>query len=116
VKASAFLLLSGCLAVLPEEPAAAQQPAQSVTIQSERLCTERPPSLINLRGEATGLTPPLRFLWNLGDGTERSGPEVLEQAYEFGRYNVVLAVIDAAGRVGKASIALDVEAQGCGGM
>ena len=116
MKASALTLLFGGLALLPGQPAAAQQPTPSVTIQSEKLCTERPPSLVNLRGEATGLTPPLRFIWNLGDGTERSGPEVLEQAFEFGRYNVILAVVDATGRVGKASMALDVEAQGCGGM
>ncbi|MBI4753934.1 MAG: hypothetical protein HY778_00605 [Betaproteobacteria bacterium] len=116
MKPSASLLLSGCLAIVPGGPAMAEGDVPSVGIQSEKLCTERPPSLFNLRAEAAGLTPPLHFLWDLGNGMQRSGPEVLEQAYEFGRYDVVLAVRDAAGRVKKASMALDVEAQGCGGI
>lgn len=108
--------MSGCLAVLSEGPAAAQQPAPSVGILSEQLCTERPPLVFVLRAEAAGLTPPLRFRWDLGDGNVWEGPEVPEHAYEFGRYDVVLAVVDAAGRVKKASMALDAEAKGCGGM
>jgi hypothetical protein len=110
------LLLSGCLAGLPVQAATAQQGAPSVGILSEQLCTERPPLVFVLRGEATGLTPPLRFHWDLGDGQQWVGPEVPEHAYEFGRYNVVLAVIDAAGRVKKASMALEAAAKGCGGM
>lgn len=105
------LFLFGCLAGLPLQAAT----AQSVGIQSERLCTERPPALFTLRGEAEGLTPPLRYQWDLGNGELREGPEVAEQPYEFGRYNVVLAVSDAVGRVKKASLALYVEG-GCGGM
>ncbi|MDP2809243.1 MAG: PKD domain-containing protein [Rhodocyclaceae bacterium] len=107
-----LLLSIGCLAGLPVHAATAQQ----VNIQSEKLCTERPPSIFVLRAESTGLTPPLHFLWDLGDGGQWNGREVPERAYEFGRYNVVLAVSDAAGRVRKASIALDVEAMGCGGI
>jgi hypothetical protein len=52
----------------------------------------------------------------LGDGKEWDGADVPEHAYEFGRYNVVLAVSDADGRVKKASLALNAEAKGCGGM
>ena len=116
MKASACLLLFGCLAILPEGRAAAQQPAPSVGIVSEQLCTERPPLVFALRAQAMGLTQPLRFHWDLGDGKEWDGPEVPEHAYEFGRYNVVLAVTDAAGRVKKASMALHADAKGCGGM
>lgn len=105
------LLLSGCLAGLPAQAAT----AQSVGILSERLCTERPPALFTLRGEAEGLTPPLRFVWDLGDGRAQEGQELAEIPYELGRYNVVLAVSDAAGRIKKASFALMVEG-GCGGM
>lgn len=114
MKRIAPLYLIGCLAGLPVQAATAQQ-APTVGIESEQLCTERPPSLFTLRAEAAGLTPPLRFVWDLGDGRVGEGAEVAELPYEFGRYNVVLAVSDAAGRVKKASLALEV-AGGCGGM
>ena len=110
------MLSIGCLAGVPVLAATAQQAIPTVSIQSEKLCTERPPSLFVLRADATGLTPPLSFRWDLGDGKEWNGPEVPEHAYEFGRYNVVLAVTDAGGRVRKASMALNVEAMGCGGI
>lgn len=110
------LLLSGYLAGLPAQAATAQQTSPAVGILSEQLCTERPPLLFTLRAEASGLTPPLRFLWDLGDGKKWDGPEVPEHQYEFGRYDVVLAVSDAGGQVKTASIALYVEAKGCGGM
>lgn len=110
------LLSIGCLAGLPVQAATAQQAMPAVSIKSEKLCTERPPSLFVLRAKVTDMTPPLRFFWDLGDGGQWNGREVPERAYEFGRYNVVLAVSDADGRVKKASIALDVEAMGCGGI
>ena len=110
------LLICGCLAILPARAATAQKAAPSVGILSEQLCTERPPSLFVLRAEASGLVPPFRFQWDLGDGKAWEGPEVPEHPYEFGRYDVVLAVTDAGGQVRTASIALNVEAKGCGGM
>jgi hypothetical protein len=110
------MFLCGCLTCLSGQAATAQQTAPSVGILSEQLCTERPPLLFALRAEVAGLTPPLRFYWDLGDGKEWDGADVPEHAYEFGRYNVVLAVSDADGRVKKASLALNAEAKGCGGM
>jgi hypothetical protein len=110
------MFLCGCLTCLSGQAATAQQTAPSVGILSEQLCTERPPLLFALRAEVAGLTPPLRFSWDLGDGKQWDGADVPEHAYEFGRYNVVLAVSDADGRVKKASLALNAEAKGCGGM
>lgn len=115
MKRLAFLLLPACLAGLTGQPAAAQQPAPVLDISSERLCTDRPPPVFSLQAEATGLTPPLHFLWDLGDGRQWEGKDVPELPWEFGRYNVILSVSDAAGRVQKASIALDASGQGCGG-
>lgn len=116
MKRIALLLSIDCMAGLPVQAATAQQATPSVSIKSEKLCTERPPSLFILRADAAGMTPPLRFDWDLGDGGQWNGREVPERAYEFGRYNVILAVSDATGQVRRASIALDVEAAGCGGM
>lgn len=90
--------------------------APSVRILVEDLCTGRPPKIVALRAETAGLTPPLRFLWNLGNGKEWDGPETPEQEYEVGRYDVILTVTDAAGHVGKASVAIDSESHGCGGI
>lgn len=97
-------------------PAMAQEGAPAVSIESEKLCTERPPSIFVFRSRASGMAPPLRFHWDLGDGRHWEEADVPEHAYDFGRYNVVLSVRDAAGQVKKASLALDVEAQGCGGI
>jgi hypothetical protein len=106
-------VLSAGLAGLP---VAAQEAAPSVGILAEKLCTQRPPSLFAMRAEAEGLTPPLLFRWDLGDGTQWEGQEVPEHAFEFGRYNVILAVSDAAGHKKTASKSIDVEAAGCGGI
>lgn len=113
MKALRCLVFCGCVAVLP---VAAQDAAPAVGIVAEKLCTQRPPSLFAMRADAVGLTPPLSFRWDLGDGTRWEGEEVPEHPYEFGRYNVVLAVSDAAGRRKTASKAIDVEAAGCGGI
>lgn len=116
MKSMSLLLLYACLAILPARAATAQQAVPTVEIRSEQLCTERPPSLFVLRAEASGLVLPLRFAWDLGDGKAWEGQEVPEHPYEFGRYDVVLAVTDAGGKIRTASMALHVEAKGCGGM
>ena len=107
-----FILCCGLMGLT----VAAQGTGPSVEIQAEKLCTQRPPSVFTMRADAIGLIPPLRFWWDLGDGTQWEEQEVAEHPYEFGRYNIVLAVSDAAGRRKTASKAIDVEAAGCGGI
>lgn len=113
--ALAALLLSAGLADADGPPAAMDEAAPSVSIVAEDLCADRPLKIVALRAEAAGLTQPLRFHWSLGNGKEWDGREVPEQEYEVGRYDVVLAVSDAAGRVKKASMAIESESHGCGG-
>lgn len=96
-------------------PGAMVEEAPSVRILVDDLCTERPPKIVALRAETAGLTPPLRFHWSLGNGKEWDGPEVPEQEYEVGRYDVILTVSDAAGHIRKASVAIESESRGCGG-
>lgn len=113
--ALAALLLSGCTASALGRQTATHDAAPSVSIVAENLCTDRPLKIVTLRAEATGLTPPLRFHWSLGNGKEWDGPEVPEQEYEVGRYDVILTVSDAARHVQKASVAIESESHGCGG-
>jgi hypothetical protein len=111
----ASLLMSGCISAAFGAPVALADANPSVEIIAESLCTFLPPKVVVLHGAASGLMPPLRFHWFLGNGKEWDGPEVPEQEYEVGRYDVVLAVSDAAGRMMKASVAIEAEAHGCGG-
>lgn len=113
--ALAALLLSGCMASASGRPAATHEAAPSVSIVAEDLCTERPIRIVTLRAETVGLIPPLRFLWDLGNGQQWQGPEAPEQEYEVGRYDVVLAVSDATGQVKRASMAIESISHGCGG-
>lgn len=112
--AHASLLMGGCLAgsFLSSPALAADEP--SVAIVAESLCTPRSVKIIAMYANVTGMTPPLSYHWKLGNGEEWYGPEVPEQEYEVGRYDVLLAVKDGAGRVKKASVAIEAESQGCG--
>lgn len=83
-------------------------------IVAEAVHTGPPPKIVAFRAITTGLTPPLQFHWNLGNGKEWDRPFVPEQAYVPGRYDVVLTVSDAAGHVKKASMTIDTESHGCG--
>jgi len=111
---SLFLFCS--LVGLSGQPVAAQSASPAVNIRFERLCTERPPSLYLFQAEVVGFVQPLRFEWDLGDGARLASAEVPEHAYDFGRYNVILSVTDADGKARKASMSLNVEANGCGGI
>jgi len=107
----AALLLCGCMtfgavAAIEEEP--------SVRIIAEAVHMMRPPKIVAFRAQTAGLTPPLKFHWNLGNGKQWDRQFVPEQAYEPGRYDVVLTVSDAAGHVKRASLAIDTESHGCG--
>lgn len=97
-------------------PLAAADDGPSVAIIAENLCTPRAVKIVSLYADATGLTPPLSYQWTLGNGREWNGQEVPEQEYEVGRYDVLLAVKDSAGRVRKASMAIEAESHGCGVM
>lgn len=108
-------LLFGCLlGAFVAVPAWAQS-IPSVEIVVENLCRLSPPKVLVFYGSAIGLTPPLRFDWDLGNGKDWVGPEVPEQAYDVGHYDVILAVTDAAGKIRKASVAVVSESHGCGG-
>jgi len=113
--ALAALLLSGCTAGRSGRSGATHDTAPSVSIVAENLCTDRPLKVVALHAETAGLVPPLRFHWNLGNSKEWNGPEVPEQEYEVGRYDVILTVSDGAGHVRKASVAIESESHGCGG-
>lgn len=71
------------------------------------------PLRVTLRAEVLGLTPPLRFHWSLGDGRESDEPDPPGLVYRVGRYDVVLTVTDAEGRVKKASVTIDAQPRGC---
>ena len=111
---SASLLMFGCISAAFGVPAALAEESPSVAIGAESLCTNRPVKIVSLYAKAAGLTPPLSYHWNLGNGKEWSGAEVPEQEYEAGRYDVLLAVKDGAGQVRKASVAIEAESHGCG--
>lgn len=105
------MFLCGCMA-FGSSAATAEKP--SVSIVAEAVHTGRPPKIVTFRAQTAGLTPPLQFHWNLGNGKQWDRQFVPEQAYEPGRYDVVLTVSDAATHVLKASMAIDTESHGCG--
>lgn len=107
----AALLLCGSMAI-GAAAAIAEEP--SVRIVAEVVHMTRPPKIVSFRAQTVGLTPPLKFHWSLGNGKQWDRQFVPEQAYEPGRYDVVLTVSDAAGRVKRASLAIDTESHGCG--
>lgn len=73
-----------------------------------------PPTLtVSLRAVAVGLEPPLKYRWLLGNGKQWLGPEPWPQSYDPGRYDVLLTVTDANGRIKKASVAIDSKSMGC---
>lgn len=114
--APANVLMAGCIASCLCPLAASAEDESAVTIGAENLCTDRPVKIVALYAKVVGLTPPVSYHWNLGNGKEWSQPEVPEQEYEVGRYDVLLAVKDGAGRVRKASVAIEAESHGCGVM
>ncbi|MCX7148234.1 MAG: PKD domain-containing protein [Rhodocyclales bacterium] len=113
---AASVLIGGYLAGWLWPLAAPAEDGPSAAIGAENLCTNRAVKIVSLYAKTAGLTPPLSYHWNLGNGKEWSEAEVPEQEYDVGRYDVVLAVKDGAGRVRKASMAIDSESQGCGVM
>ncbi|OHC72834.1 MAG: hypothetical protein A3H93_14270 [Rhodocyclales bacterium RIFCSPLOWO2_02_FULL_63_24] len=110
------VLMAGCLAGGLSPLATLAEDAPAVAIVAENLCTDRPVKIVALYAKVAGLTPPVSYHWNLGNGKEWNEPEVPEQEYEVGRYDVLLAVKDGAGRIRKASVAIEAESHGCGVM
>ena len=108
----ATLLLTGGMTTGAAGAAAAMhEAAPSVSIVAEYPRTNQPPKLVAFRAEATGLMPPLRFHWNLGNGKEWEGPKPPPQSYDGGRYDVIVTVTDADGFVRNTSLAIDVECE-----
>jgi len=93
---------------------AAIEEAPSVRIVAEVVHMTRPPKIVSFRAQTAGLTSPVRFHWNLGNGKQWDKQFVPEQAYEPGRYDVVLTVSDAVDHVMKASMVINTESHGCG--
>jgi len=114
--ARTLILIAGMAAAFATPPAAWSEDIPYLNVFTERLCTLRPPPVFAFRAEATGLTPPLKFHWDLGNEQVWEGQHVPEQAYDFGRYNVILSVTDATGRTRRASLTIDASAPGCGGI
>ena len=115
MKSTVLLFLVACLAGLPGLPDAAQAPGPDVSIIAQQLCTNQLLPLFDLRADVTGMTPPLRLVWDLGGGQKEEGQELPELSLRPGYYNVVLTVTDAAGLVKKASITVDAMKTGCTG-
>ena len=107
----ATLLLTGGMTSAAGASAAMHEAAPSVSIVAEYLCTNRPPKLVAFRAEATGLMPPLRLHWNLGNGKEWEGPKPPPQSYDDGRYDVIVTVTDTDGHVRMTSLTIDVEGE-----
>lgn len=113
---SAKVLIVGCVVGCFWSLAALAEDGPSVSIGAENLCTDRPMKIVALYAKVNGLMPPVSYHWSLGNGKEWNEWEVPEQEYEVGRYDVLLAVKDGAGRVRKASVAIESESHGCGVM
>ncbi len=127
MKSIAFiaLLLSGCAVGMHGAPAAhtplaaAQQtPAatpvdMSVEIIASYEHTKSGKLNVSLRAITVGMEAPLTYHWILGNGKQWLGPEPWPQTYEAGRYDVMLTVTDAKGRVQRASVAIDAKSMGC---
>lgn len=91
----------------PEEPKA------SVWIIVEPQQAGPAPLRVTFKAKVAGLTPPLAFHWDLGNGRECEEPEPPRQVYGVGRFNVILTVTDGKGHVKKASVTIDSQCRGC---
>ena len=121
--ALAALSLSGCMTMMAPAPSVRQdapipaaQAAEhegTVRIVPSSATTGGPPMMVTLRAETVGMVAPLKFHWYLGNGREWDGPEPPTQFYLVGRYDVLLVVTDARGRVRKASLKVEAESHGC---
>ena len=122
----ANMMLSGCAGMMgplplplmhqhveppPAIPAAA--PQGSVRIVPSHGSENTSSLVVSMRAEVVDMEPPLRFHWHLGNGREWNGAEPPPQIYIVGRYDVILTVTDAAGRVRKASMNVDAQSHGC---
>jgi len=107
----ATLLLIGDMTSAAGAAAAMHEAAPSVSIVAEYPRTNQPPKLVAFHAETTGLIPPLRFHWNLGNGREWKGPKPPPQSYDGGRYDIIVTVTDVDGRVRNTSLTLDVEGE-----
>lgn len=102
------LLLCACFVAASTGQSKEHQPV-SIVIMHET--SGGPPMTVTFRAETKGFTPPLRFYWSFGNGSQWDGAEPPRQLYEGGSYNVILTVTDAEGRIKKASITIHSEGE-----
>jgi hypothetical protein len=112
--ALAAILLSGCAANSAVAPAGRSLDEPALGIITNYRHTATPPIVVSFQAVTEGLAGPLKYHWNLGNGTHWSGPQPLPQSYGVGRYDVILTVTDGAGRIKRASVAIDSQSHGCG--
>ena len=112
--ALAASLLSGCMAHMAGLPAGRSVDGPAVDIIANYRHTATPPVTVSFQAVTTGLMPPLKYHWDLGNGNQWSGPEPFPQSYGVGRYDVILTVTDGDGRIQRASVAVDSQSHGCG--
>lgn len=120
----ATVLLSGCAGMMVAVPHTHQrveparviptaQPQGSVRIVPSHDSENSSSMVVSMRAEVVDMDPPLRFHWHLGNGREWHGAEPPPQIYIVGRYDVILTVTDATGRVRRASMNVDAQSHGC---
>lgn len=109
------VLSAGCVATAFSAPTVTPRDDSSVSIVVEHENNRLALMMVSLRAETVRLTPPLRFHWSLGNGREWEGMQPPPQMYMGGRYDVILTVTDAVGRVRKASVKIDAHTRSaCG--
>jgi hypothetical protein len=65
------------------------------------------PLLVHLEPRVNHLREPLTFLWYFGDGEESSEAVPEAHRYPFGKYNLVLKVVDREGMVCTAGVHIE---------
>ena len=65
------------------------------------------PLLVRLEPKVHRLREPLQFRWYFGDGQESAEAVPESHNYEFGKYNLVLKVVDGEGRVCTAGVYIE---------
>jgi hypothetical protein len=65
------------------------------------------PLLVRLEPKVRHLREPLQFQWYFGDGQESAEAVPEPHNYAFGKYNLVLKVVDGEGRVCTAGVYIE---------
>jgi len=102
--------LAACLCVvlaaaLPGSGCAAESGPCLEIVASPR--TGPGPLLVRLESKVRHLREPLQFQWYFGDGQESAEAVPEPHNYVFGKYNLVLKVVDGEGRVCTAGVYIE---------